>query len=547
MNRGVRRLLWREAWGQLRALLRRLRSPRGALAVVAAASALAAMVWLTRWQADLRPEQVGVGSESFRRFGPIGILGMALLGLLSPRGLYFRPAEIDFLFAAPIGARQLVLYNVLARARMPVLSALWLALLPTLRGASWAASALGWLLVMLLLQISAQWLAVLRAWLRARTAPGARRVVTTGVLLCLAAAVASVAAAALRAPAGTVGEAVLATPAVWIATAPTRPIVAALSAGSLTEALPGAAATGCVLLLLVAHMCLLEAGYGEAALERSQRAQSQRRRARRAGALFASEPTLRVRLPRPPRLEGSGPVAWRQGLALARNPRGLLLVLALIGLWCGLAVGAQVVAARAEGTELPLGSIAVGAVALVVLVPLLMSDNLAFDFRRDLDRMDALKALPISSLALAAGQTLAPVLFATGVQLLGIAVIALATGALSALHCLLLALALPPFNWMASSIDNTLFLLLPYRTVAEDPADVGFVGRFMVAMALKLLVLGAVFGGIALVAGAIHRASGSLVLTGVSVALALLSACAPGTVAVAWAFRRFDVSRDVPA
>jgi hypothetical protein len=67
-------------------------------------------------------------------------------------------------------------------------------------------------------------------------------------------------------------------------------------------------------------------------------------------------------------------------------------------------------------------------------------------------------------------------------------------------------------------------------------------------MAVKLLLVGMLAGAalLAAVLGA-RLAGGSAVAAGGAAAALLAFACAPLTCAVAWAFERFDVARDVPA
>jgi hypothetical protein len=97
-------------------------------------------------------------------------------------------------------------------------------------------------------------------------------------------------------------------------------------------------------------------------------------------------------------------------------------------------------------------------------------------------------------------------------------------------------------------VDNAIFLLWPYRTVPEDPGDMGFMGRNMVVMGVKIALVAALAAGAALAASLGARlAGGGALVAGAGAAAALALACAPLTRLVSWAFERFDVSRDVPA
>ena len=179
---------------------------------------------------------------------------------------------------------------------------------------------------------------------------------------------------------------------------------------------------------------------------------------------------------------------------------------------------------------------------------IVLTQNFAFDFRRDVDRMAALKALPLSAGAVAAGQLVAATLFTTLLQLAGFALVVVATDAFALRALFALALPLPALSWAAVCVDNAIFLLWPYRSVPEDPGDMGFMGRNMLIMAVKIALVGLLVVAAALAAGFVTRqAGGGALWAGATAAACLSVACAPLTKLVAWAFDRFDVSRDVPA
>jgi hypothetical protein len=176
-----------------------------------------------------------------------------------------------------------------------------------------------------------------------------------------------------------------------------------------------------------------------------------------------------------------------------------------------------------------------------------MSANIACDFRRDYDRMPILKSWPVSPLAVATGQIAAAVVFASLIQLAGLAVIAAVSRALPVWLVVAAPLLLPAISWIAISLDNLLFLWMPYRNVPEDPGDVGFVGRTFALTGLKFLTITILLTG-ALLVGYVAQIATQSRIVSVAVLLALLTlACVVATLLVARAYRRFDVSRDVPA
>jgi hypothetical protein len=97
-------------------------------------------------------------------------------------------------------------------------------------------------------------------------------------------------------------------------------------------------------------------------------------------------------------------------------------------------------------------------------------------------------------------------------------------------------------------IDNLIFLLFPVRMVATTPGDMQHIGRIMVEMMLKILIL-ALGCGMAATAGAIvfWLADGSWAAT-LAVSWAGLLSCGCLTVpCLSWAYLKFDVSIDTPA
>jgi len=524
-------LLWRDTAGRARMLGRRLGSWRGAATgllfalLVAGIVALPVVLPATRGASAMGP--------GFRSYAPLGLFALLLLGVFAPRGLYFQPAEVAWLFPAPLRRRELVLFNVLSRGRMAALSALWLAAFPSLRGRNLLTTWLGYFLCLLLLQLSAQWFAVLRVWMGA--GEGARRrawvIAAAAAVLC--------AGAALYAARGleTLSAALFLT----------RPFVEVVLADTTAAGVLWAVPSALLLCVLVASLCTLDVPYLETAMARSKGAQAEAHRIRSGGGALGGGPrNHRIRLPHFPRLRGAGPLAWRQCMEVVRNPRGVLLVLMVVMVGAGSVVLGPI-AMLDDTTPPPLLLPAMGA-GMVFAASLLTGDNLAFDFRRDLDRMGALKALPISPLAIAAGQVAAATIFVSVIQLVGITCIVLGSGVFPQGSVVWLLLVLPPANWSVIAIDNVIFLLLPYRTVAEDPGDVAFMGRTMLSIAFKLGIL-AVIGtlGVA-VAFAVHRLSGGSLSAAALAAAGLFAlACLPLTGLVAWAFRRFDVARDMPA
>jgi hypothetical protein len=325
--------------------------------------------------------------------------------------------------------------------------------------------------------------------------------------------------------------------------APARPFLATVAAPTALAWSAYAAASLAILAVLVAHVCRLEVPYREAAIRHSERRALRFARMRSGGGAFGASTSTARRVPMFPHLAGAGPVAWRQIQELVRNPRGVLLLLSIVGL-----VSAAVIVIpwlRGGDPDLTVRMGRTG-IFLVTFLPLLMGDNLACDFRRDLDRMGQLKSWPIRPLALAAGQIAPAAAFATAVQVIGVLTLVVTTSAISRDVTLLVLGLMPVVSWVALCIDNLLFLWMPYRTTPEDPGDVAFVGRTFATALFKFTVLTIILGATLAIGGAALNATGSRVAAVGVPLVCLLSACAAGTLAVANAFRRYDVARHAP-
>lgn len=540
-------LLHREWRGRARLALRRLTSWKG----LAVALAFAAFLLLFAASVEELPARLGatgsVGASALPGAAPYALLLFALIAAFSGRGLYFRPAEVELLFPAPLPRRQLLLYNVLTHASFTALSALWLWVLLVLRGGDWISGGIGALLALWFVQVFAQFGAVLGTALRTRLGARLRNLAIAGALgtPLLAAGLEAQANAGRGVP--ELLRAVAANPVVAVPTWLTRPFVEVFLADD-SLALGGWTALAiAILVALVVGMCALDVPYQEAALERSRRARQRRARLRQGRMFATAAGNARRTLPRFPRLRGAGPIARRQCLDLLRNPRQAVLAVAVVALLAAtpplLLVLGGAPAERADASA----AAARTAIGLLLVMSLVMTQYFSFDFRRDLDRMPLLKSLPISPLALAAGQLLPAAVFPALVQLIGIAALVLWSGALSPGACGVLLLLLLPLNWLATAIDNLIFLLLPYRLVLEDPGDMAFVGRMTLVTFGKLLALGLLVLGGLLVGGLVYRATDESPIAGVlAITAAFACACVPLTLLVSWAFRRFDVSADVP-
>ena len=105
-----------------------------------------------------------------------------------------------------------------------------------------------------------------------------------------------------------------------------------------------------------------------------------------------------------------------------------------------------------------------------------------------------------------------------------------------------------PFNFLVFGLDNLLFLWFPSRVVASNPGDFQMMGRNVLFLFTKILVVGVtgllVFG----VGLGVYLLTGHSLMAALAVAWLVLAACAAAVVPLlALAFDGFDVSRDIPA
>ena len=520
MNPTLLRLVVLESRAMALRALRRLPTKTGVLVCLALALVALALPYSAYLSLEL-----GGGIEAklnrFRSAAPLVFFALVLLGAVSPRGLFFRPAEIALLFPSPLPRRELVLYNVLWRSRLALLSGAWFTIFAIWAGRPPLVSFIGYTLALVFLQVSSQWLAVCRNYLGA--CPNLFRFVLvtvgslfTGSLLF-----------------GKTGE------LIGVLSWTTRAPLEVIASPTMVTALPWVVVSLLSIAALVWGITRLDAVYEEAAFSRTAARRSLRVRiARGGGWLGPVRLGASVRLPKPPRLGGAGPLAWRQCLELVRNPRGVILMTVMMAATAALAVAV---------TDSDKMNSSWAAIALICIVPLISSDSMPFDFRRDLDRMATLKSLPISRTALSVGQILPATLFVTTVQWLGIAVVSIVSGAVSLKAFAAIATLLPPINWCAIALENALFLLAPYRTAPDDPGDMTFAGRLALGMTLKLGALLLLAGlGLVVALSAFFVSKGSFVAMAFGLAVTFTLACIPATRTTGWAFGRFDIARDVP-
>ncbi|HUF31020.1 MAG TPA: putative ABC exporter domain-containing protein [Gemmatimonadaceae bacterium] len=535
---------------------RRLRSPKAAIALLIGVSYLIFVLG----------NPAGRSTFSGRPFGGVGLELAAILLLAfiarwwlfgaDRQALTFSPAEVHFLFPAPVGRRAIVAYRI-AKSQFVLLmnAAIWTWLFQA-TGAPWPARFAAFWLLFGTLHLHQLGASLVRAGMLEHGAAGARRhwlavLVFSGVVLALGVSVVA-RADVIAAAAGTmdtlraIGAALQQGPA-QVVLAPLRMLIEPAVASSLADwvlALPLA------LLVAAAHLGWVltsDVAFEEAAVEASER-HARRLASWRDGRGRHDVPkgAVRTRLTLAPRGHPAFAILWKNAVAMIRSLRGAAFT------WLGgFALAILMFSAldsKQDFYEMVGVMLMVWAGLLVMAGPLWVR----YDFRRDLARLDMLRVLPVSGTGVAAAEIAGPAFAITALQFTMVAIGGLLLSA-SGMHlalppagatALLLAAALP-LNAIELAVHNVYALTSPDagRRAATRAAGIEALGVHMLVMLLSLLVLvvaltpAAMLGGLArLAVSPVHEGAG--LATGAGVAF--LALCAEAWLAVMWVGRVFE-------
>lgn len=550
MNGGLTFLLGRYFAGRARHLRRQLRGSKGRV-IAAGIVLLALFILLPRIiTAFEKTTPFGPAArESVRLIAPVVMFTLAALSVLTGWGIHFRPAEIDWLFSAPISRRALLLYNLASRVQALALASVWMAIFFTPYARTWYAAFLAAFTAQTLVHVSSQCAGLALATATAGVSARVRRRLALLALVLPAGLLVSTGG---ELPDGAVllahAEVAVRSPVVGVMTAPfVAPVEVFLAPGLL-----GTLAWTAVGLLTAAAlaylMTRLDAASGDASLRASVRVEERLARFRKGASTFGAVGRGRVllELPHLPYWGGAGPIAWRQLTDITRNLNTILFTVGFLGFFFFIAP--MIAAFFGVSSRTSSRSLVTAFTAILILGGTVsLTQHLGFDFRRDLDRLVYVRALPIRPFALALGQLLPSSLLFTLIQALALAVLALATGAISPRWYAALVMPLFPLNWMVVAIDNWMFLYVPDRITPSGPGDFQALGRTAIVMILKTVSIG-IGGGLggALAIVLWRLSGGSPPVAAVGVTVVLLGFGLLLTYLVARAFEVLDVSRDIP-
>lgn len=537
MDRALWFLIKLQLLGRFRRFSRGVRSLKGALLVLV--GLLVFVPWLFA-AFVLNAAPTAEHLELVRQHAPLFLLGLFITTVLSNNeyALTYSPAETGFLFSGPFRPRDLLVYKVVGNLVNAAFASFFMALMLSQHAGSILSAYVGmflalvWfsLLAMALILASQRVIALDSRW---------RRWLVVAVLAVVAIlTMASVGREVLELPFLEAMTRVENAPAMKVVLAPFRVLAMTFTAERIWPDLVlwGLASLAANLALLVLVL-LIQTPFVEVASDVSARSFARLQRFRRGGGVagLSTPGKLRFEIPMLPFWGGAGAVGWRQLTTASRGFAALLTRFALFAIM----VVVLVFVLRKEGPGQP-GMLMMTAIWMVFF----LTQILTYDFRGDLDRIAALKSLPISSTAVAAGELITPVALATAYQLVLAGLLMGFSPSARELPWSVL-LWLVPGNFVLFGLENLLYLWFPTRTVAQA-TSIQAIGRQIVMMLAKLVVLGVAFGASGMMGLAASWMGWPRELVFALPTLVLMAEAVVVVMLLGLAFERFDVSRDIP-
>jgi len=471
------------------------------------------------------------------REGKILLLGVALLFA----AILVSQSEVQFLFPAPISRVQLLAFNIISRLQIVLLSTLWVSVFTVRHAATWYGGVLAVFMLLSFNQLTAQLGGVWLAGFDPSRAARRRRWIALGITAILV--VAGIFATLPVAPTGLADATALLIrhPLIEVLAWVTRPFVELFLSARPADLLLHGGIAAAILGAEIFAMVHIDQSYLDGLAAHGRVVGTRSKKVRLSIHRDPSEATRSatgIRIPSGifPRLAGAGPLAWRQAQELLRNPATLLR--GGLGLFAVLPVFV-IRASAAEHEAARLGAVSLATALL--MIPMMVEGA---DFRRDLDRMSVLRALPMSASAVVMGQLIATAILIGFWMMVGSLMILIIIDMFTLPIVCLLVLTIPPFALMTAAIDNWLFLLMPYRVRTRDPGESTFVGRLTVVMSIKMVVmLLAICICVGVTLAVWSWVIESAILAGIVASLTLAGCCVPLILGLARTFQKFDVSQ----
>ena len=548
-------LLRRSFRNRLARQVRRLRSPMAAIGLLLGLAYLGFVFG----------NPAGRVAFSGRPFGGAGVELAATLLLVfigrwwlfgaERQALAFTPAEVHFLFPAPLRRRTIVAYR-LARTQVVLLinAAIWTWVFQGTGTPAWARFTAFWLLFGTL-HMHMLGASLVRAGMLEHGTAGARRhsvavVILAAVLVALgwsmaAQAEAIASAEGMLATLRAVGSALQSGPA-NVALAPLRFLLQPALAGTLIDWAYGMPLALLVFAIHLAWVLNADVAFEEAAVEASER-HARRLDAWRQGRSLNDTPrgAVRTRLALTPNGHPAVAILWKNIIAMMRSIRGAgvarvaVIVLSIVVF--------SALNSKREFVEMLGVMLGTWAGFLVLAGPVWVR----YDFRRDLARLDSLRVLPLSGTAVAAAEVAGSAFAITALQfaMLALGGATLTVGGMPVPApptwiVVLFLIAAFPLNLIVVGVHNVYSLTSPDagRRAVGRPAGIEAFGVHLVVMLLSLLTLVVALIMPALLGGATRYALAGLTMgiaTGAAAVIGVAALCAEAWLVIVWVGRVF--------
>ena len=543
MDSALIRLLMLRLRGGLRQRLIQLTSLRGVLFFVA----FGAIIWLLIIT-NSSSNELGISNDTrldrqafssqIRIFMPLGMLGMSLLTVVLTTGptFHFSPAEINFLFTGPFRRRDLILYKFGAYVAGVILSCALITPFATAQTGSVLTAFVAAFLTLVFIQLTS---AVIGMAVQVLDGSRFAWVKRPAIALMFLAAIVS-ALYAWIAPGHDLFDLMTAFRQSWIGTIILLPYIVFAELFLTSTIFPSLVVWAAIAVLINAILLylviLLDAGTTDRALVENAKRSQLWERMKQGGSFWATDREEVRSFSRVPVLGGLGPIAWRQALNASRNSLKVIAVFAAIAACVGPVAGALGISMTDTRTF----------TFIYIFFGYILPRTLVCDFRGDLSRMEIYKTLPIAPWRICAGQLLVQVLLTYIIALAMIISFLVFEENFGWSTALIFAAFALPLTVLIYAVENTIHLLFPAKLVPMGQADFEFLGRSLVELIAKTIV---VLAAAAMAAGVglliLSKISTSLILAGLASWCALTLIGILLLIVMQVAFRRFLVAETV--
>lgn len=477
----------------------------------------------------------GITTSSLRGFGSLGLASLWFISLVFTRpegGVVFRPAEVEFLFPAPISRRQLLLYRIICNSLISLPTAIIFSMFFARNTPMWLGAFLGIWLAFQLLSVSQMAWQLICGIAQQTFIARSRGLILT--LLAIGIAVAAIfGLQGSRLSVESLKD-LAETPVARVLLTPFQPYSATMAANGLGALAINGGIALAINLAIIALILRLDGNFMEASVNASQRLAQHMSKARRGVGTFSQgNKSLRgLQIPMLPRLGGAGPIAWHQFTGFLRSAGSMALLLTITSVsvsWPLLLSQKSLSIERA----LPV---------LVMLSIVVLPQFVRYDFRAEVDRMPVLKSLPLNPYAVVVGELITPILV-VGCAQLGLLTVLFFIGSTPAWIIISIAAFVLPVDLITYEVENFLFLLIPFRE-QHSRQGITAIARVSLTMMLKFALMGVMAGLSAGIGGLVYYLTQNrFVALSIAWALAMLTSVA-FLPAIVWAFKRFDPSSD---